>query len=295
GCNNFCSYCIVPHVQGREVSRPVRDVLADVRELAAGGVTEITLLGQNVDSYGRGLDGDSDLASLIARVARIPGLRRLFFITSHPRDLSPRLAETVSGCLDVVCPYFHVPPQSGSNRILRLMNRGYTRERYIEMTSMIRETVPGAVLAGDFIVGFPSETAADFDDTIDLLERVRLSSSFIFKYSPRPFTRASAMPDDVASADKIRRHRLLSDLQHAVSLQENRKLLGRTLEVLVQGPSSTDPDRLTGRTRGNRIVIMPSNTGRPGDYVRVAVADATPLALYAEGVSPAAGPAVTAP
>jgi tRNA-2-methylthio-N6-dimethylallyladenosine synthase len=282
GCNNFCSYCVVPLVQGREVSRPVADVLEDAKRLSGRGVTEIILLGQNVDSYGRGLEGNPDLASLIECVAHVPGLRRISFVTNHPRDMSRRLIEAVAVNKNVA-PYFHIPPQAGNNRILELMNRGYTKERYLELVRQIRSIIPDAEIAGDFIAGFPSETSEDFEDTLDLARKARLASAFIFKYSPRPGTRAAEMPDDVSGREKSRRHKALTELQHSISLEENQRRIGKEAEVLVEGKSSRKADRQTGRTSGNRIVIMPSGTGKPGEYVTVRIASATALALYAEG------------
>jgi tRNA-2-methylthio-N6-dimethylallyladenosine synthase len=288
GCDNFCSYCVVPYVRGREVSRPPEDIERDVRALAGRGVSEITLLGQNIDSYGKGLSPRVELADLLCRVSAADGLWRLRFVTSHPRDMSRRLVEAVRD-IDVVCEYFHVPAQAGSDRVLEAMSRGYSRERYLELVGMIRELVPVAGVVSDFIVGFPGETRGDFEQTAALVEQARFRSAFIFKYSPRPGTKAAGLPDDVPPEEKARRHAELSALQKRISLEENERAVGREHEVLVEGASPRDAERLTGRTRDFRIVIMPAGAGSPGDYVTVRISAATALALYAEGASPAGG------
>jgi len=285
GCNNFCSYCVVPYVQGREISRPMDDILEDVRRLADRGVTDIMLLGQNVDSYGKTLEGHPCLSQLIEKLAGIHRLKRISFVTNHPKDMSMQLVETVAS-IDIAAPYFHIPPQAGNNRILKLMNRRYTREHYIQLVTQIRERIPDAAIAGDFIVGFPTETDEEFQDTLDLVEQVHLASAFIFKYSPRPMTHAAQMEDDVPVSEKARRHAALTEIQHRISLEENQKLAGEMQEVLIQGQSQRDPNRLTGRTPGNRIVIMPSGTGQPGEFVHVKIVAGTALSLYAEGVKP---------
>lgn len=285
GCNNFCTYCVVPYVRGREVSRPSVDIERDVRELIDRGVSEITLLGQNIDSYGKGLAPGEDLAGLLERLGSLEGLQRLRFITSHPRDISPRLIRAVAAC-EPVCEYFHVPPQAGGNRILKAMNRGYSRKRYLEVISMIRGSIPDAGIAGDFIVGFPGEREVDFQQTLSMAEEVRFQSAFIFKYSPRPGTRAAGMEDDVPPEEKSRRHAVLTHLQQEISLQRNREAVGRDYEVLIEGSSPRDPSRISGRTRDFRIVIMPGESGVAGEYVNVRIEAATPLALYAEGAAP---------
>lgn len=287
GCDNFCSYCVVPLVRGREVSRPPGEIERDVRALVGRGVTEITLLGQNIDAYGKGLSPDVALADLLRRLSLIDGLRRLRFITNHPRDMSRQLIEAVRD-IDAVCEYLHVPAQAGSDRVLRAMNRGYTREQYLGLVDGIRTQVPDAGIVSDFIVGFPGETGEDFERTLSLVEQARFQSAFIFKYSPRPGTKAAELPDNVPPEEKARRHAALSARQKQISLEENEKAVGREYEVLIEGPSARDSGRLMGRTRDFRIVIMPADAGEAGGYAPVRVAAATPLALYAEGALPGA-------
>ncbi|RKY22777.1 MAG: tRNA (N6-isopentenyl adenosine(37)-C2)-methylthiotransferase MiaB [Planctomycetota bacterium] len=278
GCDNFCSYCIVPYVRGREYSRPPDEILDEVKRLADDGVKEITFLGQNVNSYGKGLEPPCDLAELLARAGEVEGIERLKFVTSHPKDLTPELADALA--LPKVCPYLHLPAQSGSNRILAAMNRGYTRERYLELVEMVRERAPGAALASDFIVGFPGETEEDYLRTRELVERVRFSQVFVFKYSPRRGTAAARLPDDVPAEVKKRRNNDLLALHLEIAAEDNAKLVGSTVEVLVEGPSRRDPSRLAGRAPTERIVIVDGPPELKGEIVRVRVESATALALY---------------
>lgn len=283
GCNNFCAYCVVPYVRGPEVSRPPDEVVEDVRKLAAAGVSEITLLGQNIDAYGKHLTPPADLAGLLERVAAVAGVRRIRFVTSHPRDISERLVQAARG-IEPVCEYFHVPAQAGSDRILAAMNRGYSRARYLEVLAMIRQTLPAAGIVSDFIVGFPGERPADFDDTVRLVEEARFQSAYIFKYSPRPGTRAAELADDVPAAEKAHRHALLSRMQKQISLEENQKAVDRQFEVLVEGASPRDATRLIGRTRDFRIVILPAGTASAGEYKTARISAATALALYSNAL-----------
>jgi len=291
GCDNFCSYCIVPYVRGREVSRPMDEVLDEVKRLRDRGVIEFTLLGQNISSYGKNLEGAS-LATLLRRVSALEGLRRIWFITSHPADVTSDVLEAIRDCPGV-CPYLHLPAQSGSTRVLERMNRGYTRERYLELVREAYRTVPALAVATDFIVGFPGETDADFRETISLVEECRFSSAFIFKYSPRPGTKAAEFPDDVPMETKRRRNAELLALQERISAEENAKFVGKTVEVLIEGPSKTRKDRLTGRARDHRIVIVeddaicatgPDASGSAsafvGKMVPVKITRSTALALY---------------
>jgi tRNA-2-methylthio-N6-dimethylallyladenosine synthase len=280
GCNSFCSYCIVPYVRGRETSRPPDEIADEVRALVDDGCVEVTLLGQNIDAYRH---GDARLADLLERLAGLGGLRRLRFVTSHPRDISDRLLQTMAD-LPPVCEHLHMPAQSGSDRILRTMNRGYTAGRYLEIVEAARRTVPGIELAGDFIVGFPGETDTDFRRTVELLRAAQYNQAFIFKYSPREGTRAAAMDDNVPREVKQARNQELLRAQEAVSRARHRAKEGRELEVMVTGPSKRDASRLSGRTRGNDIVVFPGPDGplRPGDLVHVRITDSTPLTLYGE-------------
>jgi tRNA-2-methylthio-N6-dimethylallyladenosine synthase len=278
GCNSFCTYCIVPYVRGREVSRPPGDIADEVRRLIDDGCVEITLLGQNIDAYRH---ESTDLAGLLERLDPTPGLRRLRFVTSHPRDVSTRLLRAVNG-LARVCEHLHMPAQSGSTSVLRAMSRGYTAERYRAILAEARETVPGIQIASDFIVGFPGETDADFAATASLVADAGFSQTFIFKYSPREGTRAAGLPDDVSDEVKANRNQRLLAIQESVARARNAKRVGETLEVMIEGPSKRDAGRWTCRTRGNEIVVVPiadAPDARPGHVCTVRIASATALTL----------------
>jgi len=279
GCDNFCAYCVVPYVRGREQSRPIGEVAAEVEALVADGVKEITLLGQNVNSYGRSLADGTTLVTLLERLDRIAGLERLRFVTSHPKDATDALFRAMAD-LPTVCPHLHLPAQSGSNRVLRDMNRGYTREHYLERIARLRELVPGVEVASDFIVGFPGETDAEFEETVDLVQQADFLNCFIFKYSPRPGTKAAEMPDDVPWETKRERNRRLLAAQEAVMRRRNARLVGRTLEVLVEGTSKRDPTKLIGRSPANHIVAFPGEPGTEGETARVEITGFTPLTLF---------------
>ncbi|MFW6189780.1 MAG: tRNA (N6-isopentenyl adenosine(37)-C2)-methylthiotransferase MiaB [Planctomycetota bacterium] len=278
GCNNFCSYCIVPHVRGREVSRAPGEVVDEVRSLADDGVCEVTLLGQNVNSYRH---GETRLPGLLERLNGVAGLERIRFVTSHPGDVTDDLLHAVAE-LSKVCEHLHVPPQSGSDRVLERMRRGYTRREYLDMVRRAREVVPELALAGDFIVGFPGETDEDFERTLDLLRRMRFQQAFLFKYSPRPGTRAAEWPDDVPDEVKRERHQRLLAAQQEVDATRRRAMVGREVEVLVEGPSPQDPENFAGRTRQNDIVVFPARQGTEGVVQRLRIVDATTLTLFGE-------------
>lgn len=286
GCDNFCSYCIVPYVRGREVSRPAAEVVDEVRRLVDGGVREVTLLGQNVNSYRR--DGHR-LADLLGVVNEVDGLWRVRFVTSHPVDMSDDVLWAVAE-LEKVCEHLHVPAQAGSDRVLRRMRRRYSRAEYLSMVERAREIAPGVALAGDFIVGFPGEAARDFEQTLSLLSRVRYQQAFIFKYSPRPGTRAARWPDDVPQGLKSERHQRLLAAQKAIDEERRRAMIGREVDVLVEGVSKQDESRLCGRTRGNDIVVFPGDAALSGTLQRVRITDATTLTLFGEVSNPGAGP-----
>ncbi|NDY42127.1 tRNA (N6-isopentenyl adenosine(37)-C2)-methylthiotransferase MiaB [Dissulfurirhabdus thermomarina] len=272
GCDNFCAYCVVPHVRGREVSRPADDVEAEVRDLVARGVREVTLLGQNVNSYGR-KGGTATFAELLRRIGAVDGLHRLRFTTSHPRDLT----DDIIACfreVPVLCEHLHLPVQSGSDRILRRMNRHYTRAHYLGLVDRLRAAVPDMPLTTDLIVGFPGETVADFEATLDLLTRVRFEQVFAFKYSPRPFTPAADLPDKVPEAEKARRLAEVLALQDEIGRERLRRFEGTLQEVLVEGPSKGDAGELTGRTRGNHVVNFDSAGVRVGEMVPVRIEQA---------------------
>jgi len=283
GCDNFCSYCIVPYVRGRERSRPPGEIEDEVRRLVADGCKEVTLLGQNVNSYGRTLGDGTTLASLLRRLDRIEGLERIRFVTSHPKDATDELFEAM-GELPSVCHHLHMPAQSGSNRVLRDMNRRYSREHYLERLSRLRELVPDVEVASDFIVGFPGETEAEFEETVELVREAEFLNCFIFKYSPRPGTRAARMPDDVPWEVKRERNRRLLAVQEEVMRRRQAAMVGKEVEVLVEGPSKRDKTKLTGRTRQNHIVAFPGEASLVGRTVQVRIIDSTPLTLFGEVV-----------
>ncbi len=280
GCNNFCTYCIVPYVRGRERSRQPESIIAEVRELVDRGYKEVSLLGQNVNSYGKDLGRDYDFADLLYAVNET-GIERIRFTTSHPKDISPRLIEAMAKC-EHVMEHLHLPVQAGSNRILRAMNRRYTRERYLELIEQIRKAVPNITLTTDVIVGFPGETEEDFADTLSLVETVRYDAAFTFAYSPRGGTPAAKMQEQVPEA--VRKDRLLRliELQNRISLERNQELIGGEQELLVEGPSKNDPDKLTGRTRGNKLVHFVGAEGLTGQIVQVRITDAQTWNLFGE-------------
>jgi tRNA-2-methylthio-N6-dimethylallyladenosine synthase len=271
GCNNFCTYCIVPYVRGRERSRPLDEVVGEATELAAQGFREITLLGQNVNSYGKDIPGHADFADLLAAVDKMDGIARIRYMTSHPRDMNDRVIAAVKTSRHV-CEHFHLPIQAGSDAVLTAMNRGYATADYRRLVAAIRAAIPGCSLTTDIIVGFPGETEAMFADTLALVAEVRFDAAYTFLYSQRSGTPAAAMADQVPPAVKKERLKRLMDLQNEVSLALNRELVGADVEVLVEGESKNDANKMMGRTRTNKIVIW-DRTGReaPGDLATVAV------------------------
>ncbi|WP_258360487.1 tRNA (N6-isopentenyl adenosine(37)-C2)-methylthiotransferase MiaB [Moorella sulfitireducens (nom. illeg.)] len=281
GCNNFCTYCIVPYVRGRERSRRPDDILKEIEALVDQGVIEVTLLGQNVNSYGRDLEGDVTFASLLTMVNDVAGLKRIRYVTSHPRDFTPELVATISR-LDKVCEHVHLPVQAGSNRILELMHRGYTREHYLELVASLRRHIPGISLTTDLIVGFPGETEEDFLETLDLVARVQFDNAFTFMYSPRKGTVAAGLPGQLPREVKKERLKRLMELQNRISLAKNEALVGQVVEVLVEGPSKTDPSQLSGRTRTNKLVIFPGEAGLTGKLVNVRLTKAQTWLLKGE-------------
>lgn len=284
GCNNFCSYCIVPYVRGREESRPADAVVEEARSLAEKGARELILLGQNIDAYGK--DIGSTLAALLRRVhEEVDGLRRIRFVTSHPRDITEELVRTMHE-LPRVTDYLHMPAQSGCDRILKAMNRGYTSAEYDQKLEMIHRLAPGTLIASDFIVGFPTETAEEFDTSVELVRRAKFQNSFIFKYSPRPGTRAAEkMADDVPDEEKQRRNHALLAAQEDVKSERSASLVGSVQEILVEGISPRDPNKLLGRTAGNLIAVYDkANTFEQeiGTLQRITVTRSTPLTLFGE-------------
>jgi len=282
GCEKFCTFCVVPVTRGRERSHPPEAVVAEVQELAAAGVREVTLLGQTVNAYGRDLTPATDLAALLERVDEIEGIERIRFTTSNPYNLTTRLIRAIRDVPKVV-EYLHLPLQSGSDRVLARMNRGYTATRYLELIAELTETVPGIALSTDIIVGFPGETDPDFERTVDVVERVRYDNVFAFRYSRRPGTVAAEMSDQVPDEVKARRNAKILEVATRVGAERSRALEGRVLPVLVDGRSRKDPDELTGRTRCNRVVNFDAH-GRDllGTMVPVLVTRALPHSLRGE-------------
>lgn len=282
GCTNNCAYCVVPAARGAERSVPVDRILADVSARAAGGVREITLLGQNILAYGADLTPSAGLADALRAIHRLDGLLRIRFVTSHPVWVTPEFLEAMRG-LPKVCEHFHVPFQSGDDEILNMMNRGYTAETYRNTVSLIRKYFPGAAITADAIVGFPGETEAQFANTIRLVREVEVDSLFSFKYSPRPGTAALSLRDDVSADEKKERLRGLNDLQRRISLKKNQALVGTEQEILVEETLARDVVKYRGRTRTNKVTEFTSTRElRAGDIARVRVARATPFALQGE-------------
>ncbi len=281
GCNNFCSYCIVPYVRGRECSRDPEAVLQEVKNLARNGYREVTLLGQNVNSYGKDLVGRCDFATLLGSLDRVEKIERIRFMTSHPKDLSPDLIAAVRDGR-TTCEHFHLPVQAGSNRILKLMNRHYTRECYLELLHAIRDAIPGVALTTDIIIGFPGEGETDFQETYYLLEEARFDNAYIFIYSPRRGTAAATLCDRTTRAAKKGRLQKLMELQREISAQINNALVGTITEVLVEGTSKNNPDQLTGRTRTNKLVHFPGAATLAGTVVKLRITAAHPWSLMGE-------------
>lgn len=283
GCNNYCSYCVVPFVRGRERSRALNDIVTEAEALAAKGFLEITLLGQNVNSYGQDLANGETFADLLLALDRIEGLERIRFMTSHPKDLSPEVIEAVVYG-SKICEHFHLPVQSGSNRILKMMNRRYTREHYLDLVSAIRESVPQVSITSDIIVGFPGEDEDDFLATADLLRQVRFDNAFSFIYSPRSNTAAAAIADNTSFAEKEKRLQRLNEIQHPISREVNNLLANQTVELLVEGPSKNDPAVQTGRTRTNKLVHFKSPRDLTGKLVNVKITEVRTWNLVGEEV-----------
>ncbi len=318
GCDKFCTYCIVPKVRGPEQGRDPEHILAEARKLADEGCREITLLGQTVNSYRHTNGATTRLSDLLYRLHEIDGLARIKFVTNFPKDMTDDLLQAVRD-LPKCSPYLHVPAQSGSNDVLRRMKRGYTVEEYREMLARIRETVSGAAVTSDFIVGFCGETEADFEQTVELVRESRFKNSFIFKYSPRPGTKGAEMfADDVPDELKRRRNNDLLAVQNQISEEDNQPFIGRQVEVLVEGPSKTsrkhasglaaenhdsstdaaddteksDRLQLTGRTHCDRIVVFDGNPRQIGQLLPVTIYDASAFTLFGEVVTQHVGPEV---
>lgn len=280
GCNNFCSYCIVPYTRGREVSRPSGSIVSEISRLQALDYKEVTLLGQNVNSY----RSDTDFAELLERIDRT-GISRVRFMTSHPRDLSEKLIQAIAG-LPSVCEHIHLPIQSGSDKVLGLMNRRYAYRDYIGKIAMLRDRIPGIALTTDIIVGFPGETRDDYTRTVRALEEIEYEGIFAFKYSPRKGTKACEMGEQVAEDIKSERLSAILKLQEDITWKKNKKLVGTVQEILIEGPSDTDPGMITGRTRTNKIVAIPDSGEREGSLIRVRIELARLHSLSGTKISP---------
>ena len=268
GCNNFCSYCIVPYVRGRERSREPEDIIAEIECMVRDGVVEIMLLGQNVNSYGKNLEHPVTFAQLLERVEQIPGLQRIRFMTSHPKDLSDELIEVMAKSKKI-CPHMHLPLQSGSSRILKIMNRHYDKEHYLELVEKLRRAIPNIALTTDIIVGFPGETEADFEDTMDVVEKVQYDSAFTFIYSKRTGTPAAAMEDQVDEAEvKAHFNRLLARVQE-IAASKAKAEEGTVQEVLVEQVNEHEEGLMTGRTAKNYLVHFPGDETMIGTIRKV--------------------------
>ena len=281
GCDNFCSYCIVPYVRGRERSRRPADVIAEARQLVEAGYKDITLLGQNVNSYGKGLAEDVDFPDLLAELDKIPGDYVLRFMTSHPKDATEKLFRVMAES-EHCAHHIHLPLQSGSDRILKEMNRHYDRAKYLEKVALARRYMPDLVLTTDIIVGFPGETEADFEDTLSLVDEVRYDAMFTFIYSPRPGTPAAAMPDPVTRAEKQVWFDKLLDSANRISSEKHAAYVGGTYRVLVDGETGQEPYDLSARTKGGRLVHLSGDPALVGQFIDVKITDSTTWALYGE-------------
>jgi len=275
GCNNFCTYCIVPYVRGRERSRKSDDILKECREVIAQGAKEITLLGQNVNSYGKDLEENIDFSDLLQKIAEIPGDFLIRFMTSHPRDAGKKLFDTMAAN-PKIAKQLHLPFQSGSSRVLKAMNRHYDREKYLELVSYAKSVMPELVLTSDVIVGFPGETEDEFEETISLIEKVRYDALFTFIFSPRGGTPAASMIDPTTKEEKNRRFDRLCQVQNAISEEIHKEYIGKALRCLVDG---TDADLLTARTEGGRLVRFPGNRELVGSFALIRITGATTWSL----------------
>jgi tRNA-2-methylthio-N6-dimethylallyladenosine synthase len=281
GCNNFCSYCIVPYVRGRERSRDPKLILDEVRQLVAEGYKDITLLGQNVNSYGKDLAEPMDFSDLLQAVNDIPGEFLIRFMTSHPKDATRKLFETMAKC-EKVAPVIHLPFQAGNDRILQVMNRRHTAAQYLEKVAQLKELIPDIVLTSDVIVGFPGETTPEFEDTLKILEQVRYDSLFTFIYSPRVGTPAASMPDPMSREEKLANFNRLVALQDSISEEKHAAYIGKTVRCLIDGESDDARYDLTARTPGNRLVRLVGDKSALGQFRDVKITGANKWSLFGE-------------
>jgi tRNA-2-methylthio-N6-dimethylallyladenosine synthase len=283
GCNNSCTFCIVPAVRGKEVSRRIADIVTEVEGLVADGVVEITLLGQNVNSYGRDLNGRPLFSKLLYALDEVNGLERIRFTSPHPKDFRADTVEAMAEC-HTVCEHIHLPVQAGSSRVLKAMKRAYTKAGYLDKVRMVRDAIPEIAITTDIIVGFPGETEEDFQDTLDLVEEVRYDGAYTFQYSPRPMTEAATFAAQAPKEIVQQRYEQLVALQERISFERNQSSVGRTEEVLVEGSSRKDRAKLTGRTRTNKLVHYPSDGADEGALRTVRITAAHPHHLDGEMV-----------
>jgi len=281
GCNNFCTYCIVPYVRGRERSRHPEDIVREAREMVASGCKDITLLGQNVNSYGKDLEEQVDFADLIRMINDIPGEFLIRFMTSHPKDATEKLFKTMAEC-EKCAHQLHLPVQSGSDRILKAMNRVYTREKYIAKAELARSYMPDLVITTDIIVGFPGETEEDFADTLSLVEKIEYDAMFTFIYSKRQGTPAATMPDPYTREEKQKHFDALMELSNKISAKKHAAYEGRVVKVLVDGETGRDEYNLSSRTNGGRLVHLRGDAALVGRYIDVKIVSSNTWALYGE-------------
>ena len=281
GCNNFCTYCIVPYVRGRERSRKPEEIEREIIDLVSKGYKEITLLGQNVNSYGKGLDEQINFAELLRRINKIDGLERIRFMTSHPKDISDSLIKAIKEC-DKVCEQIHLPVQSGSNKILKDMNRHYTREQYLEIIRKIRNEIPGVSITTDIIVGFPGESEEDFNDTLELVKEVKYDSAFTFIYSRRNYTPADRMTNQIEDSIKHKRFNKLLEVVNNNAISSNLTYEGQIVEVLVEGLSKNNNKILSGRIRNGKLINFIGDKSLIGKLVNIKVTKAKAFSLYGE-------------
>jgi tRNA-2-methylthio-N6-dimethylallyladenosine synthase len=271
GCNNFCSYCIVPHVRGRERSRPWQDIVADVRLASEKGLKDITLLGQNVNSYH---DGSLDFPALLKELNKVQTVERLRFITSHPKDLSDSLIDAMASC-DKVCEHIHLAMQSGNNRVLEQMNRKYTAEHYLGLIQKLRKAIPDIGITTDIIAGFPSESEAEFEDTLDIMKEIRFDYAFCYKYSPREGTAAASFEHQVPEAERLSRLQRMIDLQRSITLEKFRAKIGQQVEVYVEDISKKSAEQVSGKTRDFKIAVLTGSASDIGTLKKAVVVDAS--------------------
>jgi tRNA-2-methylthio-N6-dimethylallyladenosine synthase len=280
GCNCVCAYCIVPSTRGREESRPAAELVAEAERLAADGVKELTLLGQNVNSYGRDLERRVSFAELLGMIDAVDGIERVRYTSPHPKDMREDVIRAHAE-LPSLCEHIHLPLQSGSSAILKRMRRTYNQQRYLDRVALIREHVPDCAISTDIIVGFPGETDEDFQQTLDVVEQVRYDSAFTFIFSPRRGTEAADYADQIPHAVKRERMERLVEAVQRIAAERAQRFVGRELDVLVEGPSRTDPDKQRGRTRHNKTVNF-TGVAQPGDFAHVAITGATSTTLAGE-------------